>query len=886
MKLTTVAAITLLTFSIQPASPAAAAVCGDGVLQSGEACDDGNTANWDGCNDFCAPEVPIANLLDNHDFSDGLDLWNTWGKINGTSTVSATFAVVDGEAHVDILLNGNNVQMYQLPSTLNGNAPHVFMFRGRNQNADRVQVRLQKHGSPYTKYITTAHSIVDLTTAMDSYAIYFTTTPGLKTDARIMLSMGSFDTAGYDYFFDDVVFGELHVPCGNDIIESQHLEQCDDGNNVSGDGCSAACQNESSCGDGNLDSGEDCDLGTNNSDAPDADCRTDCTDQRCGDMIQDAGEDCDDGNTSDTDACRNDCTAASCGDGVIFAGVEQCDDGPLNSDVTPNACRTNCALADCGDNVIDSGEDCDDGNASNTDECVGDCEVAACGDGFLREGIEECDDGDSDNDNLCGNDCVINFCGDGDINNDELCDEGGANSDQPDAVCRPDCTPQACGDGILDTGEECDDGAFNSQSADATCRTNCETAGCGDAVVDSGESCDDGNENDGDGCSASCALESVCGDGVTEGLEECDDGNNLPADGCSPLCTIESVCGDGNVQSGEACDDGNTVNWDGCSSFCAPEVPITNLLENHDFDDGLNNWSTWGKTNDTNIVSATFSEIDQEAHVDILLDGDNVQMYQRPSTLNGNAPHVFRFRGRNQNADRVQVRLQQHGSPFTQYITTPHPIVDLTTTMDSHAVYFTTTPGLKTDARIMLSMGSFDTAGYDYYFDDVVFGELHVPCGNDIVEPQHLEQCDDGNNISGDGCSAACQSETLCGNGIIDSGEECDDGNATETDACRNDCTHATCGDGVVFVGVEDCDDGGSNSDSAPDACRTDCSPASCGDGVHDTGEQCDDGNDVDSDGCRNNCTSPTCGDGILDPGEQCDDGNDVEDDACGNNCT
>ncbi len=46
-------------------------------------------------------------------------------------------------------------------------------------------------------------------------------------------------------------------------------------------------------------------------------------------------------------------------------------------------------------------------------------------------------------------------------------------------------------------------------------------------------------------------------------------------------------------------------------------------------------------------------------------------------------------------------------------------------------------------------------------------------CGNGLVEAG--EQCDDGNTISGDGCSAGCQIE-YCGDGIIQAGlgEQCD----------------------------------------------------------------------------------------------------------------
>lgn len=58
-----------------------------------------------------------------------------------------------------------------------------------------------------------------------------------------------------------------------------------------------------------------------------------------------------------------------------------------------------------------------------------------------------------------------------------------------------------------------------------------------------------------------------------------------------------------------------------------------------------------------------------------------------------------------------------------------------------------------------------------------------------------------------------------------------------------------------------------------------------CGDGILDEGEECDDGNEVNTDGCRNDCTLPFCGDGILDRNEICDDGNDLPGDGCSPQC-
>ncbi|MGH7964806.1 MAG: DUF4215 domain-containing protein [Candidatus Binatia bacterium] len=94
-------------------------------------------------------------------------------------------------------------------------------------------------------------------------------------------------------------------------------------------------------------------------------------------------------------------------------------------------------------------------------------------------------------------------------------------------------------------------------------------------------------------------------------------------------------------------------------------------------------------------------------------------------------------------------------------------------------------------------------------------------CGDTFVQGG-IEQCDDGNTNSGDGCSATCQSEVpaICGNGVVEGGEQCDDGNTTNTDACKNNCTTNTCGDGVILTGSEQCDD---NNTTPGDGCDAQC---------------------------------------------------------------
>lgn len=78
--------------------------------------------------------------------------------------------------------------------------------------------------------------------------------------------------------------------------------------------------------------------------------------------------------------------------------------------------------------------------------------------------------------------------------------------------------------------------------------------------------------------------------------------------------------------------------------------------------------------------------------------------------------------------------------------------------------------------------------------------------------------------------------------------------------------------DGQVETG-EECDDG---NDVPCDGCSNTCKIVACGNGRLDTPcEECDDGNALDCDGCRGDCTRPddVCGDGIFECSEACDPG-------------
>ena len=100
----------------------------------------------------------------------------------------------------------------------------------------------------------------------------------------------------------------------------------------------------------------------------------------------------------------------------------------------------------------------------------------------------------------------------------------------------------------------------------------------------------------------------------------------------------------------------------------------------------------------------------------------------------------------------------------------------------------------------------------------------------------------------------------LCGNGAPDAGEVCDDGNDLECGTCNAQC------DVFAATPADTCPTGvgcGSNADCASNSCSGGrCAPR-CGDGVKDSGESCDDNNNLACGTCNASCngagTGATC---------------------------
>ena len=203
---------------------------------------------------------------------------------------------------------------------------------------------------------------------------------------------------------------------------------------------------------------------------------------RCGDGYALEEDMCDDGNRIDGDGCDTNCTLTACGNGIQTEG-EFCDDGNV---LSGDGCDADCSLTACGNGIQTDGEECDDGNGVHNDDCTNQCTRARCGDGVVHRHVEACDTG------------VLGHAG---------CDE------QCQIMVRWTCEGEApslcstlCGNGQLDAYEECDPAA----APEGTCSAQCLlVTQCGNGHLEAGEACDDGNRLERDGCSSECALDEM-----------------------------------------------------------------------------------------------------------------------------------------------------------------------------------------------------------------------------------------------------------------------------------------------------------------------------------------------------------------------------------------
>lgn len=536
-------------------------LCGNGVVDPGEACDDGNTEDdCGGCSRDCQREVGVCG--------DGIqdvacgELCDDGNDNDCDECVECFLSQVCGD---------NRVDAHCGETCDDGDQPD-------DRCSDTCQTNVGYCGDGIVNYNGSTGAM----DACDDGNI--DPCDGCDRNCQVAAVTGCGDgfvcgteqcepaTPGQDGFNCDADC-TLRV-CGDGYANSA-AEACDE--------VSASCDPDctvTTCGDRTINplAGEECDDGGVDT----ASCNADCTRNVCGDgVVNSVTETCDDGDTSNcTPACNSTCTGpatpAVCGDGFVTTecGDEVCDDGSLNG--ACGYCSIDCQTAPtnvCGDGVQSACEACDDGNTNGGDGCSADCsKVEVCGDSFIDEG-EVCDDG---NTNACAGPCApdclslyTDVCGDATITTCEVCEDSdptntsvddGCTSAQPNCNGCQGCSSDVCGDGIVGPSEVCDPPGFCAEDENIACtiydNSNCPTsAPCFF------------NEFE---CAGSCSRVVTCGDGFRDGVEQCDDGDATEGDGCDTNCTF-SGCGNGIQDPSEGCDDGNTLSGDGCSATCVVE---------------------------------------------------------------------------------------------------------------------------------------------------------------------------------------------------------------------------------------------------------------------------------------------------------------------------
>ncbi|RLC36469.1 hypothetical protein DRH27_05180, partial [Candidatus Falkowbacteria bacterium] len=228
--------------------------------------------------------------------------------------------------------------------------------------------------------------------------------------------------------------------------------------------------------------------------------------------------------------------------GLVFQGAPVCELSvclDFDNDGWGNPASSECP---------NSGLDCNDNDpnvqAGSPENCV---------DGIDNDcdGLTDCDDADCLGNPGCS---VIPYCGDDDCEGSEDCFN-----------CEEDCGPclVTCPDAVCDEPNEC-------QTGSDPCSADCF---CGNGSIECGEGCDDGNNNNGDGCSSGCLIESPCSDGDSDGYDACDIGG-LPILDCDDPCDCDDGVFETKPSATEICngidDDCNSGTVDGSGESAEP----------------------------------------------------------------------------------------------------------------------------------------------------------------------------------------------------------------------------------------------------------------------------------------------------------------------------
>lgn len=317
---------------------------GDGIVQTGEACDDGNSDNDDACLDDCQRAV-CGDGIERQDPAPGAIGYEACDDGNTDNEDGCTAACA-------LAVCGDGLVRRDLPAGAEGHEACDDGSPGDQDNCTNA-CQLARCGDGIQR--------MDLQPADEGYEAC----DDGNTNNR-----------------DGCTNACQIARCGDGILRrdlaelDRNFEACDDGNTSDDDACRSTCQ-LARCGDGIV--------------------RQDLA------PGQEGHEHCDDGNVDSADACLPDCRAAACGDGFLRRdlepadlGFEACDDG---NDIETDACLSHCGLARCGDGVVRQDlqdmaapgyENCEPGLDNGLRRCRHDCRLGTPDRTFVVTGSRTC----------------------------------------------------------------------------------------------------------------------------------------------------------------------------------------------------------------------------------------------------------------------------------------------------------------------------------------------------------------------------------------------------------------------------------------------------------------------------------------------------------------
>lgn len=242
-----------LSFNI--ASIPCEAICGNGVKEKNEACDDGNNKNSDGCSASCQ----IESCVNNREVCDGKDnncdgvADNVFETVKIAKVADQVF-LTDGKTNVTSKVTAKDDEQFAFQAVkgteyiyMNWNldAPEDSVIGSAKVNVKHkegsIKVALEAwNGSKYVQVCDLGENYKNTEEECNLAAVY----KGSKTEnikLRLRLSDSTTCSESLDWAYLTVEYNKAVScsECGNGKVELN--EECDDGNTADGDSCSNSC---------------------------------------------------------------------------------------------------------------------------------------------------------------------------------------------------------------------------------------------------------------------------------------------------------------------------------------------------------------------------------------------------------------------------------------------------------------------------------------------------------------------------------------------------------------------------------------------------------------------------------------------------------------------